>query len=765
MRHRTPAHPAGNLPAAVTSFVGRRREISEVRRLLSVARLVTLTGVEGVGKTRLAEEVAAASGRSFADGVWLVDLASVRDPGLVARAVVSSLGMLDQSTRAAEEQLVDHLAGRQVLVVLDNCEHLLDACAALCDRLLRTCARLKIVTTSRELLGGPGEHVYPVMPLSLPSSAEAPSSAEHDAPALLIERARAVGVDRPLTEETREAVVKLCERLDGIPLAIELAASHLRSLSLEEILERLEDRSTGGARTSLPRERTLRTLIDWSYELCSAEERLLWARLSVFAGGFTLEAAEGVCGGPDLLEISIMDSIDRLVAQSVVLPAPAEGPPRYRMLEIIREYGWRRLAEHGEATRLKDRHRDYHVELAERIASGWNGPGQEAALARLRTDHGNLQVALEWSTSRRDGARKALALVAALRYHWCADGFVSEGRRWIDRALKVAEGRSDCTTERIRALWVSAWVMLLQGDQEPAGVALQVCGLLARLVGDQRSRGWATGFHATSAMLRGQLAEAIETSLRAIENHPGEDDLVGMALCQLAIAQAHAGDEWASTTARRAIALADQHGERWSKSYALWALGFDARVHGELPTAAAYARSGLEIQRGFNDHVGTALMIELLTWIAAAGGEHRNAAVLLGAIRSIWRRIGTSIGAFGPHLAEQHTACEETVAAALPPRVLNAELARGERLEYDQAIAYALDGQEPSAQPANKTHAVLTAREWQVAELVAQGLSNRQIAEKLVVSRRTVDSHLENMLAKLGFTSRTQVAAWTTRTS
>ncbi|UAK31105.1 hypothetical protein K8O92_25120 [Nocardia asteroides] len=268
--------------------MGRQREIREVRALLATARLVTLTGVGGVGKTRLATEVAAASGRSFPDGAWLVDLAAVDDPQRVARAVVTSLGMPDLSHRTAEQQIVERLADRQVLLVLDNCEHLLDACRVLCHHLLRACAGLRILTTSRELLGEAGEHVYPVSPLSMPASDESVTAgavAGFDAPMLLMERARAVRPDFAVTERNAGTVVRVCERLDGIPLAIELAASRLRSLPLQAILDRLEDRFallTGGARAALPRQRTLRALIDWSYELCSPTEQLLWARLAVF---------------------------------------------------------------------------------------------------------------------------------------------------------------------------------------------------------------------------------------------------------------------------------------------------------------------------------------------------------------------------------------------------------------------------------------------------------------------------------------------------
>ncbi|MBF6338812.1 LuxR family transcriptional regulator [Nocardia abscessus] len=766
MGQRRPVCGAGNLPSAVTSFVGRQREIREVRALLATARLVTLTGVGGVGKTRLATEVAAASGRSFPDGVWLVDLAAVDDPQRVARAVVTSLGMPDLSHRTAEQQIVERLADRQVLVVLDNCEHLLDACRLLCHYLLRACAGLRILTTSRELLGEAGEHVYPVSPLSVPAFDESVTPvavAGFDAPMLLMERARAVRPDFEVTERNAGTVVRVCERLDGIPLAIELAASRLRSLPLQAILDRLEDRFallTGGARAALPRQRTLRALIDWSYELCSPAEQLLWARLSVFVGGFTLHAAEDVCAGRDLPRAQVLDLIDHLVAQSVVVLVPAEDQTRYRLLETIREYGWQRVTERGEGSALRDRHRDYYLAFAERIAGQWNGPGQETGLALLRADRGNLGGALEWATSSPGSSREALILVTALRYHWCADGFLGSGRRWIDRALRIA---ADSDAGRISALWVAGWVMVLQGDLDAAEAALDECAALAAEAGDHRALGWASSLRATAAGFRGDLAASVTGFERVVESFSEDDELVRMTLFQLAVAYTHGRNPRACATARRAIELADRRGEKWTKSYAVWALGYDQLVRGDFDEAIASAHAALEIQREFNDHVGTALMIELLAWTAAARGEHRHAARLLGAIHMMWRRIGTSIAAFGPRMPELHAVCERIVTDSLPEATVRAERVRGEGLDHDQAIAYALDRSACGPQPATVQAGVLTARERQVAELLAQGLSNRQIAERLVVSPRTVDRHVENILCKLGFSSRAQVAAWTAR--
>ncbi|MEU9267124.1 LuxR C-terminal-related transcriptional regulator [Streptomyces sp. NPDC048251] len=738
----------GNLPTAFTTFVGRRRDMAEIRRRLGTARLLTLSGVGGVGKTRLALEVAAASRKGFADGVWLVDLAPVQDPSAVAGVAATALGIPDLSARPVVEQLANHLADRQCLIVLDNCEHLIDACAELADTLLSAAPELRILATSRQTLDISGEHVFTVAPLSVPD----------EAVELLRDRAAA---SRPfeITDDNRAAVTRLCAHLDGLPLAIELAASRLRTLSVEQVTDRLEDRFallTGGSRTARPRQRTLRALIDWSHELCTPAERLLWARLSVFAGGFGLDAAEDVCAEEGIAPEDVLDLLDRLVAQSVVLINERAGQPRYWLLETIREYGALRLAESGQQERVHARHRDFYRRLTERIADTWYGAGQEDGLARLRAEHANLRTALEHSDPQT-----ALALVAALRFHWCADGFLGEGRRWLDRALTAAP---EPTPARAKALWVAAWAALLQGDHPAADRSLAEAGELGTRLNDPVVSAYVQGFRGTSALFRGHLDEAVSRYEHAVAAHNAVGDGPGalISLFQLAVAQAHTADPRAEETGRQAVASAEAHGERWSRSYALWALGHDAWVRGEPESGLALTRAGLDIQQGFNDYVGTALMMELLAWITASGGDHERAARLLGSVRALWRHIGTTIAAFGPHLAERHDHCERSVVRALGQESYEAALADGgERDRPGRAIAYALDS--PSAPvPAEPVpgSGPLTRREREVAALVAQGMSNRRIAAALVLSPRTVDGHVEHILAKLGFGSRTQVAAW-----
>ena len=483
-----------NLPAALTTFVGRRQDLAEVRGRLGATRLLTLTGVGGVGKTRLALEVAAASAPDFADGVWLVDLAAVRDPALVANATAAALGVPDLGVRPIADQLAAFLTHRTPLIVLDNCEHLVDACAELAHALLSGTPGLSILTTSRRALGIFGEHVFAVPPL-----------APDDAVELLRDRTRAVRPGFEITDGNRAQVFRLCADLDGLPLAIELAASRLRTLSVDEAVNRLEDRFgllTSGNRTARPHQQTLRALIDWSHELCAPAERLLWHRLSVFAGDFGLDAVEAVCAGDGIDRSEVLDLLDQLVVQSVVLPTEQNGLPRYRLLETVRQYGRERLAESGEEQRVLRRHHDFYLALAEGIADGWSGPGQWESLTRLCVEHADLRAAL----AHGGDPQATLALVGALRFHWCWGGFIGEGRHWLDRALAAAP---EPTPARARALWVAAWVAALQSDHAAAYRWLDEAEGLGERLGDSVVCAHVQNLRGSLALSGGRLDEAV----------------------------------------------------------------------------------------------------------------------------------------------------------------------------------------------------------------------------------------------------------------
>jgi predicted ATPase/DNA-binding CsgD family transcriptional regulator len=753
--------PAGNLPVTVTRFVGRRRELAEVRRLIAQSRLVTLTGVGGVGKTRLATEAAARLGSAFPGGTWMADLSAVVDGGQAAQAVVNALGVVERSTRPATDKIIGHFAGAVALLVLDNCEHLDDACAVLVDRLLSQTSGVRVLATSRRPLGLTGEHLLPVPPLPVPDLSQLDLS-RFDAVTLLADRTAALRPGFAVTDANAAAVARVCAQLDGLPLAIELAASRLRTLSPEQLADRLERRFavlTRGSPVAQPRQQTLRAVFDWSYSLCSAPERLLWARLSVFAGTFDLEAAEAVCAGPGLPSGAILDQLDRLVAQSIVLAEPHGAQMRFRLLETIRQYGRERLAEIGEEQPLRWRHRDFYLRLARDQAAEWFGPRQEEGLARLRAEHANLRAALEASVADPAGPGAALAFVTALRCHWYADGYLAEGRTWLDHALSLPAGPAAAEQDRVHALWVAAWVGLLQGDEPAALSRLDECDALAAALGDQRAAGFSRSLRGTAELFAGRIEPAIALLEEALAGFGsiGENEGSGWARFQFAISLAHHGESArAQAAGRLAIGASEAHGERLCRSYTLWVLGFDTWLQGG-PDAAALARSGLAIQRGFNDPVGVALIIELLAWIAASDGEARRAAALLATAESVWALIGTTIAAFGPALGTHRAGCEARVRAALSPPELAAASRQGRQPTVEAAIASILDRPAASGPPRASP---LTAREQEIAALVAEGLSNRAIAARLVISTRTVDGHVERILAKLGFSSRAQVAAW-----
>ncbi|MEU1180084.1 LuxR C-terminal-related transcriptional regulator [Streptomyces sp. NPDC005820] len=758
----------GGLPAAFTSFVGRQREMAEVRRLLGSARLVTLTGAGGVGKTRLALEAAAASARAFPGGVWLVDLAPVRDPAVVAEAAAVTLGVVDQGTRPVPELLAAHVSGRRLLMVLDNCEHQVEACAQLAQSLLAAAPEVLILATSRETLQVTGEHVVAVAPMVPEEAVE-----------LLVQRAAAVRPGFRLTEENREAVHRLCADLDGLPLAIELAASRLRTLAVEPAIERLADRFallTAGSRAARPHQRTLRAAIDWSWELCTPAERLLWSRLSVFAGSFTLEAAEGVGSGEGLGADEVLDVLDRLVAQSLVEHAGTDRRPRYRLLETIRQYGWEHLTDRGEVQEVRRRHRDFFLALAERCHQDWFGPGQAETLARLHADHGNLMAALEYREAAEPGPdggprpeqgedrQAALALPAALVFHWIAGGCLSEGRRYLERALAAAP---EPTAARARALLVATHVAYTQADLGAARRFLEEAEELTARLGDAVAGAHARGHRGALALREGRTEDAVTHFEQAVAAHSALGDRFGEVgwRCGLAIAQTLCGDPRAPGTSAQALADTERHGERWTRARLLMVLGRRAWGLGEQTEAKERTLSALATLQGFSDTIGVARMAEQLAWITASTGDHERAGRLLGAARALREAVGITVAAGNPHHEEDHDRCTAQVRNALGPAGHEQALAAGAAIAgADQVIAYALDtgtgdtGTGSAASPAATSG--LTRREEEVAALVARGMTNRRIAAELVLSPRTVDNHVNRILTKLGFSSRAQIAAW-----
>ncbi len=468
-RSRTSERPPHNLPLELTSFVGREKEMAEVNELLTSNRLLTLTGPGGCGKTRLALRVADDLVEEFENGVWLVELASLSDPELVPQEVASALEVHEAAGRSLTKMLIEHLYPKRVLLVLDNCEHLVEVCATLIEALMRSCPKLHILATSREVLGVAGEIRWLVPSLSSPDLQRLPSVeglTRHEAVRLFLERAAAVAPRFELTDQNAPAVVKLCHRLDSMPLAIELAAARVRTLSVGQIVERLEDPLkllTGGSRKAEPRQRTLRGTLAWSYDLLSEPEQTLFGRLSVFAGGWTLEAAEAVGAGDGIERDEVLDLLSELVGKSLVAAATEEvASTRFDMLETVRQYGWEQLEVSGEADIVRLRHAAFFLALAEAAEPDLKGSLQLARLEELETEHDNLGAALGWSL---DGGNKELGLrlAGALGEFWLMRGRLSEGRRWLQMAL--ARGDASSTPLRVKVLNRAGSLAILQGDE------------------------------------------------------------------------------------------------------------------------------------------------------------------------------------------------------------------------------------------------------------------------------------------------------------
>lgn len=594
-----------NLPVALSSFVGREWEMAAVAKLLGGARLVTLTGTAGVGKTRLALEVAASLAGSYADGAWLVELASVANPGLVPAAAAAALGVREQPGRPLAETLAGHLLRRRLLLVLDNCEHVISAVAALAEALLRMCPGLRVLATSREALGLAGEVAWPVPPLSAPAVVEgSPPEAlgVYEAVRLFVERAAATEPGFALTAAVAPKVAEICRRLDGIPLAIELAAGRVAVLTPAQIAARLDDRFallTGGSRTALPRQQTLLAALEWSYDLLSEPERVLLRRLSVFAGGFTLEAAEQVCAGGDLEPRRVLDLLAGLVAKSLAVSDTSGAQARYRVLESIRQYGAAKLTEAGEEQAFRERHASWYARLAEQAEPELTGVQQAAWLERLEVEHANLRAAFAWSLTcgHRD---QAVRLAAALPMFWWVRGHLSEGRDWLDQALSASADTS--RTLRAKALRGAGWLAALAGDLDGALAAGKESLALARQVGDTRGAARALYLLGASVGL--------------------QDTVAARPLFQ------------------ESVALARQAGDKWCLAGALGQLGFTECFHGDYAAARPPLEECLVVARDAYDKQGLRIGLIGLGWVALWERDHGSAEALLAEGLAVARELG-----------------------------------------------------------------------------------------------------------------------------
>jgi predicted ATPase/DNA-binding CsgD family transcriptional regulator len=759
------------MPAEVTSFVGRQREIADVKRLLSQHPLVTLTGMGGVGKTRVALRVARELRRSFTDGVWLVQLAGLDDRGLVAHTVVETLNAHDNTGRDVSAVLADHLRDRRLLLVLDGCEHLVDACARLVEAVLAAAPGLRVLVTSRQPLRTPGEHVLPIPPLTTPNL-ERPLRPDSDnrypAVTLFATRAAAATPDFELTSANWAQVATLCHRLDGIPLAIELAAVRVRVLGLRQILDRMQDRYQllitrrwGGSR----RHRALLATVEWSYDLCTRQERLLWARASVFATSFGLHAAEVICSDDGISPDEVSDAAAGLVEKSVLTSQRGPDGERYRMLETLRQFGSDRLAEDEERMRLRRRHRDWFLRVARSCERDWFGQDQEQTFRRIHAEKDNLRAALEFCLTTPGQSQIGLGLAGTLCFYWVGGGFLAEGRRWLDRALAQDTNPSHA---RAKALWVNGYLCILQGDFAAATPMLRECLAMAKVLRSDLPAAYAMHRLGCVELLTDNHLRAQALLHEAIRRYAALGELnshVIMAWIELAMVAAFRGDlDEAVEVCLRTQRVCLAHGERWAYSYALYVLAFAAYVSDDLSQAIRHARECLRINHTFRDLVGIVLPTELLALLEALSGAADRAAVLQGAARTVWSSVG--LPCFGSkYFNAHHDTCAKLARNALGDAGYEAGFRRGAELTLEEAVAYALGDtmqsiEGPAERPVAAPSTPLTKREFQVAELIADGLSNKDIAGRLFIAVRTAEGHVAHILTKLGFTSRAQVAAW-----
>jgi predicted ATPase/DNA-binding NarL/FixJ family response regulator len=755
--------------------VGRRREVADVKRLLSKSRLVTLTGVGGVGKTRLAYRVATEVRRAFPDGVWLVELADLENPELLTHTVAKALGIEDRAGRPPEEALTEHLRDVAALVVLDNCEHLLPGCAALAELLLRSAPSLRILTTSRQLLGITGEQVLTVPVLSLPgadaNSVEA--STRCDAVRLFVDRAAAALPDFTLTEENREAVERICRHLDGIPLAIELAAVRLRALSVHQLLDRLDDRFRLLERrpaTAVPRHRTLWALIDWSHTLCTPQERLLWARASVFAGGLDLETAEVVCSGDGIAREDVLDLVTSLVDKSVLVTEENSRGVRYRLLESLREYGRDRLAESGDEADVQRRYCDFYRRMCSDTLVRPVGSSQLTLLSRLKLENANLRSAMDYCFTKPGNVANGLHMAADMRNYWLS-GHLGEGRQRLAQGLAMHHAPDEA---RGRALIVSSWLAVVDGQTFMAD----------RMLDEAQDIGERLGHDvivADVALQRGLLAldrddaeSAITLCENAVEQHRATGDVMGhiRALLWLTAALTLVGRlDDAISAAEKGIAVCEDHDRGLYRAHLLTMRAVAHWRRGETARADECAKESLAFHRSLGNPRGLGLNLAVLAWIAGAAGRYERAARLLGTFEVFsqepWSRraIGAEVAGYR-HLRRYQKQSVADIRLALGEATFEAIAQRSARLDVDRALAYALEETAESGTSdedesvSDDPSSPLTRRQTEVARLVGRGLSNKDIAAELVISQRTAEGHVENILDRLGFGSRAQIAVW-----
>ncbi len=685
--------PKHSLPHQLTSFIGREQEIAQLKELATTNRLVTLTGAGGAGKTRLALQVAGQLLDAFPDGVWLVELAALSDPRLVPQAVARALALTEQPARPVIETLGDYLASKKLLLVLDNVEHLLDACVRLVDEILRRCRDVAVLVTGRERLAMAGELIYRVPSLTVPGPDDnvAPDALlAYEGVRLFVDRAKLLRADFSVTADNAALLASICYRLDGIPLAIELAAPRLRSMSAEELSERLDQRFgllTDGSRTALPRHRTLRSMIDWSYDLLTNSEQAMLSRIAVFAGGWTLTAAEQVCAGDAIETNDVINLLGSLTDKNLVAISEHHGATRYWLMETIRQYAQDRLRESSHEAECRSGHLAAFVAFAEEAYPELRGPDQRTWLDRLEAEHDNFRAALTWSVSAN--AEVGLRLAATLARFWAFHSHLAEARTWLTRLLDAVPSTSR-TIHRVKALSMAGYMAMVQRDHAVAEAFCEQAIILARELNDLPQLAVVANNLSYVLIEQARFAEAeplLQESI-AVCRVIGDRERLANNLVNLGVVMRARGDRVAALTLfEESLALARDTGNRHLVATTLDTLNRDALLQGNLRAAEAHLRETITIFDGLGDRGGVANALEGFALLASAKDASRRAARMWGAAERLRDEVGAPIRL---HDQAEHNRLASSARTACGDDAFDEAWREGREMSHEEAMNYAI---------------------------------------------------------------------------
>lgn len=756
----------GNLPSELSEFVGRRHELARAKGLLTKSRLVSIVGMGGVGKTRLAVRLASSVQRGYPDGAWIVELGDLHDEAMLTAVVSDTLRVREHPPTPLVETLTEFLSKQKILLLLDNCEQMIDEVADLSHTILKFCPNIQILITSREPTNVPGELVLRLDPFTVQGlNSPSPSSdmSQYDAVSLFAARASAAFPSFELTPTNTQAVAGICRKVDGIPLLIELAAARLTVLSPDQILEHLTDRYallTRGSRSAPSRQQTLQACVDWSYQLCTDTEQKMWSDASVFAGSFELDSAEYVCGETDDAG-QVLDTLTSLVDKSILSREQFGESVQFRLLDSLREYGRAKSMEGGTSDQLRRRHRDFYLRLALNADQDWFSGRQIQWIDRFDREQTNLREAMKFCLTDSEIPDAGLKIAAPLYLLWGTRGYFSECRSWLDKFLARSDSLASATG--INALYSSCVLALLQGDLQAADEAVRQGHAVAVQTADTMSDAVATHMDGLLCLFRGDTKNAcvrLENALHTLRTG-GNLWLQAESLTFLGLAfeLEDKNLERAAPYYGKSISLSEANEESVFLSYTLWATALAYWRRGDCEQSRDLLNRSLGLVRVIDDPVSAANSLDLLAWISARTGEFNRAGTLLGAAEKLGRAVGAP-QVFMPGILDFHNSCIREVKNALGDEGFTKAKEEGCSFDLESSIAFARGARNHVKRSDSDGLETLTKREREVSDLIADGLTNKEIAGRLFVSQRTVEGHVEHTLAKLGFGSRVQIAAW-----